>query len=422
MSISSLGWLAFISALVVRSIFVLNYPLNSFEFYPEDSHEYVTLADRALHGNFNFDLERFIRAPLYPIFITLHKWLLGTYWQQGLIISQLLLASLTGVFLFRISMILFSNRRISACVALLFAIYLPVFYYVYSFTSETLFMFLNVLAFHLLLRFAQQRKRRYLLLYGITFTFSYLTRAEILLFLPFAIFLIFYVNYPSWLRATAHASAVVGCWILLTLPWGVTNYKLHHQYITSSNGGLFVFYLSNSEIGYADIVDTPPQDSPAYDSLMSNYNYYDPKFDSIMKLPAQIRQDVFLHRSIEWAYHDPQRFLAVKIWNAVNFFTPGLTIGHHDETVWWIMFLFCLPFHLLFYTGVILLIHRIQFKYQLAFFGYWLSSFGFLVIFLYHARFRVYSIEVFYLLFAGFAFNWLVTNLRKRTSAANFAR
>src|SRR5687768_8780050 len=54
------------------------------KFMPDEK-EYVLLADKALQGDFNFDIGRFIRSPLYPLFLGLIKLVFGSVWLNATI-------------------------------------------------------------------------------------------------------------------------------------------------------------------------------------------------------------------------------------------------------------------------------------------------------------------------------------------------
>jgi 4-amino-4-deoxy-L-arabinose transferase-like glycosyltransferase len=213
----------FILIEAVRLCFTLIYPLGSFDFFPTDSHEYVKLADNLLSGNFNFDIGRFIRSPGYPFFIAIHKLLFGAQWQHLLIVSQVLMSGITGLYLCLMANQLFQKRLVVLLTGILYAFYLPVFYYVYSFTSETLYLFFNVASMYYLIHLLQRYRIKYLAGWALFFSLAFLTRSEIMLFGPFAIVLLFccYSKHPLLaLRTTAIAIAI---WFLLTLPWALVN-------------------------------------------------------------------------------------------------------------------------------------------------------------------------------------------------------
>lgn len=410
-------FMIFMLIVVIRTLFTLFYPLNSYQFFAADSNEYVGLANNILSFNFNFDIGRFIRSPLYPFFIALHKIIFQSYWQNALIASQILLSGFTGIYLCLISKELFKNVPSIVITGLLYSIYLPVFYYVYSFTSETVYMFFNVVSIYYLLRLLKENRAKHLIGYGVSFSLAYLTRAEILLFVPFVVSLIFYAYRKNFYDAFKISCSVFIIWFLMTLPWALVNEKIHHSYITSSNGGKYVFYLSNSRLGYADIVETPAIGSPGYDALLNNYNFYNSDYDSIINLASNIKQDAFFLSAIRWIGNNPDKFIKVKICNLLNFFLPGLTLNHHSFKDRLIMFIFTLPFHALFYLGLFQAIRSAGIIPHLWILFYFACMCGFLTLFLYSARFRAYGLEVYFLIYSSYAITNIIQHSKKLVAA-----
>ena len=405
-------FLLIVSIALVRVLFVAFFPSSSFDFFPNDSREYVELADKALAGNFDFDIGRFIRSPLYPLVIAAHKVVFAAYWKIALIISQIILSVLTGVFICKISRLLFNNETVVLLTGCMYAIYLPVFYYVYSFTSETLYLFLNVGSMYFFLRILDNASVKNVLSYALFFSLAYLTRGEILLFLPFAFLIILWIYQNGKKKVAEVYAGIILTWLLVTLPWALVNLQLHNEYLTSSNGGKYVFYLSNSALGYAEVVEIPPAGTVGSHALLNDYNYFNPDYDSLIGLSANVKQNAFFNSSLSWVKQNPYKFVKIKLWNAINFFSPGLTIAHHPIKIWTLMFIVTLPFHLLFFVGLFLAIRTSSVTNHFWIIGYFFSILFFLILFLYTARFRAYSIEVYYLIYAAYAMVYLFQNTR----------
>src|SRR5688500_4020797 len=91
--------LFFALSCAVRVLFILITGLYGYDYVPVVAREYLDLANRALTGNFNFDLVRFVRSPLYPFYMTAHMVLLGGWWEIGLYATQILLSGFTCVYI-----------------------------------------------------------------------------------------------------------------------------------------------------------------------------------------------------------------------------------------------------------------------------------------------------------------------------------
>lgn len=387
--------------LSTRIAFTWLNPTLPMDFMKADSREYVDLAERALEGNFDFSVGRFIRSPLYPLFLSVNMILFQNEWMLFAIAWQIIFATLTGLVLCSISYKLFSSKPVMLITGALYAIYPPTLYYVYSISTETLYLLFHVTSFYFLLRLFKEQKLKFALGYGISLSLAFLTRSEIALFAPFLILLLVYHFHESPSFLAKSAILIAATLFLISLPWGLTNLSIHDSYIASSNGGKYVFYLSNSPLGYADAVDIPALGTAEHDLLLDQYSVYNPEIDFILKLPQKEKQQAFFFTSLNWIRENPGKFIAIKLTNLRNFFTPGVVFGHHDTRVAWLMFIVCLPFHLLFYGGLILALRTSPLKNHLWFIAFYLSMIGFLIVFLYTARFRAYSIEVYYLLYTG---------------------
>lgn len=408
--------LTFVSLLmlIMRLAFTLLYPLSPLDFMKADSEEYVNLAERAVHGNFDFSVNRFIRSPLYPVFLALNMILFKSHWIITSIAFQIALSVGTGVVLCLISYRLFASKSVMIWTGLLYAVYPPTLYYVYATSSETQSLFFSVCSFYFLLKILDEKRIINSIGYGVCFTLSYLSRAEILLFTPMlALVLIYHLRKtPVYLVRSSFAILLV--WLLITLPWGLMNRSIHGIYVTSSNGGKYVFYLSNSPLGYADAVEIPPLGTPEHDLLMDQYSAFNPEFDSLIGLPQETKQAAFFQTALHWIRENPQKFLSIKITNVRNFFTPGVVFGHHEPKVAWLMLIVCLPFHLLFFAGIALALRTDGLGPHLWFVAYFVTALGYLTLFLYTARFRAYSVEAYYLIYASLAINFILGKLTRR--------
>jgi len=393
----------FLLTCVVRFLFIAVTGMHGYDYVPVDAKEYIDLANRALHGNFNFDLVRFVRSPLYPLYVTAHMALFGNFWEQAVTATQILLSGFTCVYVVLIADKMFVNGRVSFVTGMLYLVYVPVFYFTGSFTSECLYQFLYVAGTYHFLRFIDRKRLPEALKFSVLFTLCYLTRSDIGLFFPFIFAVIFYEFRNNLRPAFASLLIFAAVLFLATLPWGLYNKKVHDVYITSSNGGKYVFYLSNSNIGYTDLVATPPYGSPAFKAYIASFAIMDnPAFDSIMALPQAVKQDAFFHRSLNWIKNNPAKFVQVKLMSVARLLLPGESWKHHPFSRWLISFAIGLPVYLLFYAGAFLAIRRDP-RRHLWFIGKYLSTVGYVVIFLFTERFRAYSIEPFFLMYVAFA-------------------
>ena len=79
-------------SLFIRFIFSFFSGYSRYDLHP-DSRWIVELSSKAYQGDFDYDIGRFIAAPLYQSFIAVIKILSNDYWGEILIVLQILFSS-----------------------------------------------------------------------------------------------------------------------------------------------------------------------------------------------------------------------------------------------------------------------------------------------------------------------------------------
>ncbi len=252
------GWLLLVICLLAL---VLRLWLWSRPDHPlaNDETEYLPVAQDLVHGyGFRFyDHYRWLRAPLYPLFLAFFLRLGGgnARWAT---MAQVLLSTATVPGFYLLARRLFAREAPALLSALLSALLLPFATFPSLFMSETLFTFLLVAFFLLLLQVPEARPQRQWLwtaAAGVTLGLSALTRAVAFAFLPVAAGWL-YLNlrraaFPHR-RGVARASRrglLAGLLVLMTLltiaPWTVRNALAYGRFIpldTGASYSLWAFY------------------------------------------------------------------------------------------------------------------------------------------------------------------------------------
>ncbi len=228
-----------------------------------DETEYLPVARDLVSGRgfVFYDSYRWLRAPLYPLFLALFLWLSGGNARVATMV-QVLLSTATVYGFYLLARRLFpgeKGRRAGLAAALLSALLLPFATFPSLFMAETLFTFLFVAFFLTLLQVPETRPERrslWAVLAGTLLGLCALTRAVALAFLPVA---------GLWLYFSLHArpdvsseGAVAGRrqrWVLPLLflvsgllpilPWTVHNALAYHRFIlldTGASYSLWAYY------------------------------------------------------------------------------------------------------------------------------------------------------------------------------------
>ncbi len=391
------------------------------KFMP-DEQEYVQLADKALHGDFNFDIGRFIRSPLYPLFIALVKIIFGGHWLNATIVIQILFQAVACAGLYFLAKEIF-NRQAAIISALLFSIYIPCFYYIKAISSETLYQTNYIWLLYFFIISLKKPRVRYVIITGILFSLAYLNRSQIGLFAPFIAFGYLLNTQLTPGKRLLRIVTFIAIPVLITLPWGLTNQRIHDMYITSSNGGSWVFIAGNSNTGYGQFMNKLDINSKEYKeqqnlelSLSKEMNEPD-----IWSKSAKEKQQVFSAYGKKWVKENPGKFAKLKLKLAVCYFIPGLMKQHHPFKKWLMSFLISLPFYVLGYIGIIMAL-KTNWKNHLWFVGYFITILVLMVLIDFSSRFRTYGIEAIYLMYAAVPLSLLVNKLFPRLEQRSLFR
>lgn len=410
----------FLTGILVRIVYYLVTYSDSYILMP-DSHSYDKISIALLSGDFNFDRDNFIAAPLLPFLLFVLKSIFASNWIHALIILQIIVSSATVYYVWQLSELLFSNRRISLIVSAFYTLYPPLFYFIHSIAQETLFLFfLNAFAFYFV-RYLYRSERKDNILAALFFTATYLTKSFISLYVPFMVLLVLLqcrqISIPKRMVSLVQFYLIV---LVLVIPVGINNYNHHKVFVTSSNGGGVVFFAANCELNYIDLTNTPSGGTKPYEygkaPIMTFDFFPNPTYDSIMALPVKVKQDAFWHAGFEWIKENPGKFLKIRVLNFVRLIIPGNSWNRYPFRLWFASFIFGLPLFLLGYTGLFLAIKE-NWKKHLWILAYLASISVMHIMFIFTNRYRTYTFDLFYGMYAAYALDFLLTKLRKRRIA-----
>ena len=337
----------------------------------------------------------------------MHKLLLGLYWSLGLILSQIILSSLSGVYLYKIVKLLFHDVRIATCAVAIYAIFPMTLWYVNTFSQETLFQCLFIFSVYYLIAAYKYQNMQALIFSAIFFSLAYLTKSHILLFALF-IPLLFLLHIKPIKKAIKFSLIYTCICIIFSLPYGLYNKHQNNSYVLSSNGAGILFYLGNTNAGYISIVDVPEKGSSDYFKMkdITNtagyFNGQPARYDSIMSLPQSIKQKVFFSDAMSWLKNNPSKLLVLKLYDIFYFLLPGVSYRHYPTKEWIISFLLSLPIYVLAYAGIIINLRK-NFKKHFFILALFLTMVLFSVVFYVQNRFRTITIEPFYIIYASSA-------------------
>ena len=230
---------------------------------------------------------------------------------------------------------------------------------------------------------------------------------------------------------------IVGIIFITTLPYGLYNKSVNDAYVLSAGGFGGHFASANNEGNYKYTVDPPPLGSLEHSYLQGlNFKVFR-RFDTVpylegaaldesqlAEVKAGIRidqpisykevQSILFNEGFQWITNNPCKFFELTFVNIKNFLIPGVNIHHYPFNIWLFSFIIGLPIFILAYVEIIKRI-VLDFKTHFPILAIFLGLLSTVVIFSSQARFRVITIEPFYLMYACSLFMTIITYVRRKT-------
>ncbi|MCU0450155.1 MAG: glycosyltransferase family 39 protein [Bernardetiaceae bacterium] len=395
----------FVTHLATRLAFALLVGFGHNYSLQPDSYWLIRFADQAAQGNFDFALDRFIASPLFPVVAGGSKWLFGPAWATVLALFQIGLAALSGVYLYKIGLILFNQARAALLGSLLYAIFPFTLWWVHTFSQESLFQSLFIFTFYHLVAFLRQPAWGRLAAAAGLFSLSYLTKSHVLLFSPFVPLL--FLHFFGWEAKTlAYSLVFAGIAVGFSVPYGLYTHARHGTYVLSSNGATYQFYLGNTEAGYRAVVDVPPRGSAEFEQVRDinvtagYFNGSVARYDSLLALPQRIKQPLFFQTAWHWIKQNPTKWLKMKLYDAGLFLLPGLSFQYYGFWQWLASLTLSLPVYLAAYRAMVRHL-RTDYRWASPVFYLFVAMLLFSTVWYVQNRFRTVTIEPFYLLYSA---------------------
>ncbi|RKX22257.1 MAG: hypothetical protein DRP51_02710 [Candidatus Zixiibacteriota bacterium] len=235
----------FMIALLLRVVYLLlmagQYTSLVILHLLDDSQTYISIAKYIMGVNVAGADDLLLAGPGYSFLLAIAFKLFGiTSWP--ILSLQIILSSLSCIYIYKISHILFNNRKISFIAAILAATSLTSISLSAAILTESLFFFLLVLAIFYFFTGLNNGKWKYFVFCGIMLGISTLIRSVGLFFPVILIFMAFVYPLKSSVlsRKTALIRSIVTGMILIivALPWAIKNKSEHQIFTVSETGAL----------------------------------------------------------------------------------------------------------------------------------------------------------------------------------------
>lgn len=184
--------------------------------------------------------------PLYPLFLAL-CFFIGGFNTLAYFIPQLILSSLTCILIYLIAEEVF-DRMVALFAGFTVAFYPDLIFWTSFARTETLFIFLLVLGFLLLIK-GNSRKNLFLLyISAVILGFASLTRITLIPFLPFLLIwqaFFFSKNKKESLKVVLFMALII---TVVLLPWAIRNHILFGEFtVFSEESGILIGSIENGE-------------------------------------------------------------------------------------------------------------------------------------------------------------------------------
>ncbi len=384
---------------LVRLLFVLIIVprVPAFQFFADEI-RYDRASDGILQGNFNFDNGMFITAPVFPFFLAFVKLIFGEYWFVANTGAQIILSSLSGIYLYKLTERLFSKKT-AILAAVIFCFHPCAMWFIYSPMQEILCQFLLILFMYFFVKSLQDKRTNLLYYAAFLFSLCFLTKSFLLFYALFVPLVLFAHNFADKQSALKKSVIFASICVFMTLPFGLLNLKINNLYILSSSGTGYHFYLSNNEALYFNLThpDEPKQDPPYFFG-----REFDERSKNTPFVPVKVREAYYAQKAIDWIRTSPNKFWFLRYENFKSFLRPGFNPNYHSRKIWLFSLLLALPLYIFAYLGILYAMRSQGIKKHAWFLALFLSMLLFSTFFYHQGRFRRVIMEPFYIIYGAY--------------------
>jgi hypothetical protein len=398
---SNITIIIFFTFFLVRFFFLAFAGFNNFELQ-FDSTWYNAQSDQVLKGNFNLLRPLFITAPFFTYFQALIKFTFSNYWMIALEFLQITIASVAGVFFYRLSDTIFDDKQTNILSTFFFCFYPLTLWWVGTFTQDIWFQSFLIIFFYYFLQSLKNNSFKLIIISSIFFSITFLTKSHILLFSLFIPVIIFLQKKISFIRKLKFVIIFIMICITFTLPYGIYNLIVNKTYTVSSGGIGGSFLIGNNSDAYLNHVKlneiTPEQKERFRWSMHQIFEELKPKIQNVT--PSEI-QKIYLYEGFKWIKENPKHAIELKVNHAIRFFTPGINKYWYSYEKWLAALIITAPLYFFAFVSILYLLFK-SFKQHFWILALMMSMFLFTIIFYFSNRFLIITLYPYYIIFASY--------------------
>lgn len=385
---------------ITRFLFIKISGFDNFELQL-DSYWYSEQSNEVLKGNFNLARTLFIPAPFFSYFQALVKFIFSSFWMSALENLQILISSISGIFFFKLSILLFKEKQTAILSTILFCFYPVTLWWVGTFAQEIWFQSFLIIFFYYFMRSLVENSLRLLIISAIIFSLTFLTKSHILLFSVFIPLIILLKRNLIFFKKLKFILVFVTISLISTLPYGIYNLAVNNVYALSSSGMGGSFLIGNNEEAYMNFVKLDEI------TLEQKKRFSSAEFLIFEKIKLRLKnksqpemQKIYFEEGLKWIKLNPKKAMDLKIHHTKLFFTPGVSSYWYSFTKWIASLIISGPLYLFAYISIFYCLKN-KFRENIWILGLMISMFLFTIIFYYSARFIAVTLEPYYIIFAS---------------------
>ena len=404
----------FILFFLTRYLFLIVSGKDNYEL-EIDSHYYNDQSNEVLKGNFNLLRHLYIIAPFFSYFQALVKFIFASHWMVVLEFLQISIASVSGIYLYKLTNQIFRKNQTAILAAILFCFYPMTFWWVGTFTQDIWFQSFLIIFFYYFLKSLNENSLKLLIISSLIFCLTFLTKSHILLFSIFIPIIILLKKNIIFTQKLKFIFIFTTISLTSTLPYGIYNLVVNDTYVLSSSGLGGTFITGNNNDAYLSHIKR--NEITSEQKARFQYNKYlimeelKPKIKN--KTPKEIQQ-IYLSAVLDWVKKNPKKAIELKLDHATRFFTPGVSKYWHGFDKWLVVLIITAPLYFFAYISIFQGIKN-NIRENFWILSLMSSLFIFTTVFYYSGRFRVITLEPYYIIFAS---NTLI-NLKEKFLSKN---
>ena len=382
-----------------RILFKLISGINNYELF-HDSYRYNEISNRLIQGEWAMDINAYIIAPLYPLFLALIKLISKGHWELITVGVQFLMVGISALWIYRLALLVFKSDWSALISVILFIFYPLTLWYNFTLVQETMFQSLFIGFLYYLYKSYNQKSNRSLYMAGLLFGLSILTKSHALIALPF--FLLWIAKYKSAGSTIGFICIVVS----ICLPITIINYQQYGTLGLSSAGTSTLFLLGHSDKTYNCILESAgtieKRHAQGCDAdFVFEKEYPEQPYSQINKMAPIQRFKSRKEIAIKWIKENPGKFGKLKWHGIKRFVIPGLDWNQYPIKIWLPSFLLGL---LIYFPALLMLLKRSHNLNQAFKYIVWILLLNIFIIFILFFpvnRFRVITLEPMLIILAG---------------------